>query len=727
MVTLTGPGGVGKSRLAYRLLEAHPVYTRSGVTVELANLRDAELVARTVATAFGISDTGSKTPLDLLAEHLQDRAALLYLDNCEHLLDAVAEFVIDLLARVPRIRVLASSRQPLGVPGERVLPVQPLSVPSSDPRLIQPADTYDAMVLFEHRARAVVPDFALNDDNRDDVAQICRHLDGIPLAIELAAVRLRALGVSELASRLGDAFDLLTSGGRLAPERHQTLRATIDWSYDLCTEAEQTMWARASVFAGGFGLLAAETVCAGGPLASEDVLDALAGLVEKSVLSREEVGGRARFRMLETVREYGQARLAVSGEESALRERHRSWVLDLLDQARRSWFGPEQEAWSQRLRLEYPNLRTAFEFSLGRAEHAPATASAIGRAWYLWVCVLLAEGRVWLTRATQVSGAMPSAKAEVLAALGYVAALQGDAAEAEELAIECRRVADDLDDARLLAYSEHIAGLSALFTDPVRATSLLSGAVRRYADAGAEPELRIGAEIQLGLAHIFTAELDAARVLFEGSERFCISRGEDWERSYAQYGRGFVELADDRPAEAIALTLNAIRTKYSFRDVLGLSLTFDLLSWARAAEGSWVAAAKAMGAAHTSWASFGHQLFHSKHWLDRRRASETQIRDAIGDAGFEAAFETGRSLPIADFVQQVLAAAPNGRHPPDAELTRRELQIAGLVAHGRTNREIATELHISQRTVEAHLENAFSKLGFNRRAQLAAWISARPS
>src|SRR5215472_15259668 len=339
LVTLTGPGGVGKTRLALRAAAGVRRAFRDGVwLVQLDQLRDEALVAQAVAGALGLQDRAGYIPAAALAEYLAGRQLLLVLDNCEHLVDAAAELADQLLRAAAGLRVLANSRESLTIDGETVLAVPPLPVPESgQPLTAAGLGVFPAAQLFAERAAQVVPGFAVTEANAAAVAGICGRLEGMPLAIELAAARLPVLSAEQIEERLGDRLGLLTRGGRTRPDRQRTLRASIEWSYELCTRAERLLWARCSVFAGGFELDAAEGICAGDRLAAGRVLDLLAGLAGKSILSAEHRAGAVRYRLPEPLREFGQERLRESGEATALRRRHRDWHEQLAWQVDTDW------------------------------------------------------------------------------------------------------------------------------------------------------------------------------------------------------------------------------------------------------------------------------------------------------------------------------------------------------------------------------------------------------
>jgi predicted ATPase/class 3 adenylate cyclase/DNA-binding SARP family transcriptional activator len=387
LLTLTGAGGCGKTRLALQvaadLLEEYP----NGVwLVELAALTDPALVPQTVAATWGVREEPGRPLIQTLMDYLRPRSLLLVLDNCEHVLAACAQLAEAWVRACPKLRILATSREGLGIGGEQTYRVPSLSRP--DPQslpVLEQLQAFEAVQLFAERAGLSQPSFAVTEANARAVAQVCHRLDGIPLALELAAARVKALPVETIAQRLDDRFRLLTGGSRTALPRQQTLRALIDWSYDLLTEAERALLRRLSVFSGGWTLEATEAVCARAGIESWEVLDLLTQLVEKSLVGYEEQEGKARYRLLETVRQYGRDRLLESGEEEAVRERHRDYFLALAEEAEPQLRGPQQKAWMDRLEREHDNLRAALEWSFteeGGAEAALRLTAAL--AWFGW-------------------------------------------------------------------------------------------------------------------------------------------------------------------------------------------------------------------------------------------------------------------------------------------------------------------------------------------------------
>jgi predicted ATPase len=396
LVTLTGSGGVGKTRLALRVATDLRRAFGDGVwLVELDKIHDPALVVHTIATTLGVRGESGRCALAVLREALADRQVLLVLDNCEHLLAACADVADALLRTCPDLRILTASREPLGVVGETTMLVPPMSVP--DPRrppTLRAMAQYEAVNLFTARARSAVSGFELTADNYRAVAAICHQLDGLPLAIELASVRLRALSPKQVLDRLNDRFRLLSRGSRGLPDRQQTLLASIDCSYHLCTVAERTLWPRLSVFVDGFEIDAAEGICAGDGIPADEVVGLVAALVEKSIVLRD----GAWYAMLSAIGEYGQARLRDCGEYPRLRRRHRDWYEALLHRADTEWISTRQVYWLVRLEREHPNLRAALDFCLsepGEAQAALRIAVALPGV-YWWARGLPGYGRHWL-------------------------------------------------------------------------------------------------------------------------------------------------------------------------------------------------------------------------------------------------------------------------------------------------------------------------------------------
>lgn len=728
LVTLTGVGGVGKTRLGLRVAhDLRRAFPDGVFLVELADLKDPDLLPHTLMDVLGIREQAVRGQ-SALTDFLRPRNTLLVLDNCEHLLEATAVLVDQLLRAAPKLRILATSRQALMIAGEHVYPVPTLPVPESDVRLAPGVATqFAAVSLFAARAAAVVPGFEITPENEAAVIQLCQRLEGIPLAIELAAVRLRVLAVEELAHRLDRRFEMLREGSRNLPERHQTLQALIDWSHELCTPAEQALWARASVFAGGFGLDALEAVCADESLTEAAMLDTLAGLTDKSIMLRGEHGGRVRFRMLETIREYGQARLQATGHEAEVQRKHRDWYAQLIEKAAAEWFGPEQENWARLLRAEHPNVRTALEFCLTTPGEARVGLRMAGLPWFLWAALgYMTEGRLWLDRALTLDQEASHERVWALGTAADIAVFQGDGAAATALIDGAHELAQRLSDTRGLAYTTHLLGLRQLGSDPAAAIPVLVEALELYACVDVPADYPNSLRPALAMAYLLSGDLDSAADVVAVACAECEQAGERWLLSYAMWAKGSLQLLKGELEEAEADLCEALRLTRFTPDSLGLAFILDVLSWTAAAKGDGERAAVLLGAADRVWKTIGVALFGAQHLLARRQQFQEMARQQVGTAGYEAAFDRGSQLPVDDIVAFALRERrPSTGARPHAEspLTAREREVAHLVAQGMSSKDVAATLVISRRTVDVHVEHIFAKLGFNSRAQIATWVA----
>lgn len=489
LLTLLGTGGAGKTRLALQVaaecLDALP----DGVWLaELAPIADPSLVPQTVASALGVREPG-RPAVEALVDFLRPKSLMLVLDNCEHLLTASAELCEHVLRHSPGLRILATSREVLGVSGERSYAVPPLALPDSEhPGSPEEMNQYAAVRLFVERATQYRPGYALTQANMRAVAEICRRLDGIPLAIELAAARIKVLSVEQIAERLGDRFRLLTGGARAGLPHHQTLRAAMDWSHDLLSDDERRLFRRLSVFAGGFTLDAAEGTCAGDGLEAPQMLDLLAHLVDKSlVLADELAGGGTRYRLLETVRQYALDRLIESGEAGGVRDRHRAFFLSLAEDAELELHGPRQQTWLDRLDAEHGNLRAALEWSRASSEGAEIGLRLAGALWWFWeVRGYWTESRQWLEELlTRAPHAPAAVRVKATNAASSLALSQGDFLRAEALADQSLGLSRELGDKRATASCLIIMGIRACqLNDFQRAESLGGESLQLSREAG---------------------------------------------------------------------------------------------------------------------------------------------------------------------------------------------------------------------------------------------------
>lgn len=595
LLTLTGPGGVGKTRLAGHLAaRAHSAFADGVVFVGLASLADPSLVVPTIARAVGLREGAQTAPGEVLSEYLRDKSVLLVLDNCEHLLPA-APRIAELLSVCPGLRILATSRSRLAVRAERTHLVEPLAVPESgaptDLALISDAP---AVRLFLARAQDADPEFALTPDNAEEIAEISRRLSGLPLALEVAAARVRFLGSRQLLARLDEVLGL--RGARDLPERQRTLRATLDWSHDLLTPAQQVLFHRLAVFTGGFDLEAADAVGAGGVLTPDVVLPSLESLWEQALVRTAAVSGSAgmRYGMLEPVRQYALERLADSGEEDRTRASHAAWCLTLAERVEPELSGSEQSRWLEVLEAEHGNFRAALAETLGRTEDDAVLRLAVALRLFWYVRGHLQEGRRWLqTALTACPSAAPPLRGAALVALGHIAVKQGDIAAAEsyyaqalvlartsastsataaatgglavvalwtgsqERAARLSRQSIALwrqdGDASGLASALNVAGLVEIQRGRHRDAGVLLEEGLMVSQAAGDEGLTAAHLNKLGWCRLEDARLDAAARYFGGALSRCARLGERWLAADCLDGLARVSLAQSRPARAARL------------------------------------------------------------------------------------------------------------------------------------------------------------------------------
>ncbi|MPY63579.1 LuxR family transcriptional regulator, partial [Streptomyces spongiae] len=663
LLTLTGVGGVGKTRLALEAAVAARRGFADGVwLVDLAPVRDPSAVASATATALGVPDLGARPVLDQLTGHLARRRALIVLDNCEHLVDACAELAEALLSGAPGLRILATSRRTLGIGGEHVCTVPPLSVPD------------EAVELLLDRASAIRPEFRVTEANRDTVTRLCARLDGLPLAIELAASRLRTLTVEQVTDRLEDRFALLTGGSRTARPRQRTLRALIDWSYELCSPAERLLWNRLSVFAGGFDLDAAEGVCSGDGVPREDVLDLVDRLVAQSVVLSTAHEGTARYRMLETIRQYGRRRLAESGptEERRLLRRHRDHFRALAEHLAAHWYGPGQEEALTRLRTEHGNLRVALEYGGGEPtvdDDAQASLALVAALRYHWCADgFLGEGRRRIDRALAGAPEPTPARARALWVAAWAALLQGDHDSADRRLDEAEELGERLDDTVVRAYVRGLRGTSALFR------GRLEEAASRYEDAvAAQTAAGEGTGVLFSLFQLVVARAHLGDPRAEDTGRHAVAtaeaHGERWCRSYALWALGHDAWVRGDPESGMALTRAALEIQRGFNDYVGVALMLELFAWITASDGDHGRAARVLGCVRALWQDVGTTISaFGPHLAEHHVRCEEASAGALGPAAYEEALAEGAAY---DRPERAIAYAlgtgpdtPTGRATP---------------------------------------------------------------
>jgi predicted ATPase/DNA-binding CsgD family transcriptional regulator len=728
LVTVTGPGGVGKTRLALDVASDLREAFGDGVWfVALAPLADPALVPAAIAGALGVREAGDRPLPERLAGFLAHRAALLVLDNFEHL-TAAAPLLADLLAACPGLTLLVTSRVVLHLSGEQRFPLPPLALPDEDSqtarRLQEDRETVTreigksaAVQLFVARAQAAHPDFALTDDNAAAVAAICVGLDGLPLAIELAAARSSDLPPAALRARLERRLPLLTGGPRDVPQRLRTMRDAIAWSYDLLSEEQRAMFRRLAVFTGGATLEAAAAVAGGG----EDVLDGISSLVASSLLRREtEPGGEPRYLMLETLREFGLERLEAAGEDAEIRRRHADFFIAFGEQGHPKHFGPFTGIDRRLLQLEdeQPNLRAALAFmaDTGDADGVLRLAGALALFWMRRGH--LREGPRWLEWAlAHTPEVQTGARCRALAGLGSLRVAQGEYEQAESLARAALAIAEAIDDQEIAAHAIHVLGLvaeaqqrwedaEALFTDALARYRVLD----EWVSEAVVLQLLSGVVYNRGNPDLATQHADASLTRFR-----TLGYASGTAMALGRLARLARERGDAHEAAMAyheALGLSASRNDHWYI-MLALAGLTELASAHRQAS----AAATLLGSIDALVQDAGGALLPSAR-VNYDRAT-TATGAALGEKRFAALRAAGRQLALVEvFAIAAAVAVPAGT--AGNVLTLREHDVLRLVAQARTDREIAAALFLSPRTVNAHVASILGKLGVaNRRAAAA--------
>jgi predicted ATPase/class 3 adenylate cyclase len=655
LLTLTGSGGCGKTRLALQVAAEVAEQFADGVwLVELAALADAALVPQSVATALGVREEPGRSLTTTLTEYLRPRSLLLVLDNCEHLLAACAQLADALLRACPKLRIVTSSREGLGIVGEQTYRVPSLAVP--DPRDASPVERLlevEAIQLFSDRARLSQPSFAVTEANVPAVVEVCHRLDGIPLAIELAAARVKALPVEQLATRLDDRFRLLTGGSRTALPRQQTLRALIDWSYDLLSGEERTMLRRLSVFAGGCTLAAAEAVGAGEAIEEWAVLDLLTGLVEKSLVLYEEQQGEGRYRLLETVRQYARDRLLESGEGEAARDRHLQFSVKLAEEAEPWLRKAEQPQWLDLLETEHDNLRVALEWSQGEGWEAGLRLAA-DLMWFWFYRNHWREGRRQLEGVLTHPEAISSRStyARALSRLCLLLYALGDYEALRPRLDESIALARELDDTWHLVFLLFVVGLEASPRgDTEKATAAWLEGLALARKLG-DPWLLAQALVGQGLRALYAGEYDEAATTLEEAARLAKEAGDRWlialtlaNLASVLVTRGEYEQAGPVLAESITLFL-----KSGERGVLAACL--EITAGVYAARQQPERAARLLGAAEVRREATGYPVEASERFLYERHVAAA--RSQLSAEAFASAWAEGRAMAFDDAIALAL-------------------------------------------------------------------------
>jgi predicted ATPase/DNA-binding CsgD family transcriptional regulator len=728
LLTLTGPGGVGKTRLALSAVAAvADGFADAATVVPLAPIRDSVLVATAVTQAVGLREASNEPLIERLKAVLRDKHHLLVLDNFEHVCDA-APFVADLLLSCPLLHILVTSRVRLRLSAEHEFPVPPLALAQANEQTHVHEHREAASVrLFVTRAQAVRPDFALTDESAQVVSEICRRLDGLPLAIELAAVRVKMLPPAALLARLERRLPLLSGGGPDLPRRQQAMRNAIAWSYDLLTAEEQRLFRRLGVFVGGFTLEAAAAVCGDADEAIAS-LDGIMSLLDKSLLQlAADTTGEPRYVPLETIREFALERLEESGEDGTIRDRHARWCLALAEAAEPDLSaGRNQRSWAKRLDADLPNLRTAIAWFL-RQDNAAAALRLCAATEEYWVRRRnYAEVRGWVQEALTLAPDAPASDRGLARFIQvYAAMVLNDLDVAASVASEALTEASASDDPLQLglAYT-NLAVVREHRGEGELSVAAYTEALRLFREAGHSYWVA-GAQIELGDRLSWCGDLAAAVPLLDEALAMLRQAGDSWSLTMGFGQRAFAALAQGDSTSAAGLFtegLDAALADEMERCALGAVAGLAGVALARGEAGR---AARLLSAVEAGQQRLGvGRIAHAMHV--ERLTSEVRAR--LTEPAFGAAWDEGRILSFADAVTEAraiaasIAARPRPTLPGarGSGLTPRESDVLRLLVEGRSDREIGEALFIGTRTVQTHVGNLFAKLGVNARAEAAA-------
>jgi predicted ATPase/DNA-binding SARP family transcriptional activator/DNA-binding CsgD family transcriptional regulator len=739
LLTLTGAGGSGKTRLALEVArELVGAYPDGVWLAELASLSEGEFVAQSVAEAVGVPGQPSRPLTDTLVDALRTKKMVLIFDNCEHLIDDVASLVALLLDSCPRLRILATSREALGAVGEVIWPVSLLSVPDlRRAPTVEQLEGYEAVRLFVDRARQRAPTFALRSENAQAVAQICVQLEGWPLAIELAAARIKMLPPKALLGRLEDRLKLLTGGPRESSERQRTLRSTIEWSYDLLEEDEKALFGRLSVFSGGATLEAIEAVCDALGDLSVDAFEGSSSLLEKSLLGQEEgAEGEPRLVMLETIREYARKRLGESGKQGVIGQAHAQYYLRLIEQVEPELkASPRQAEWLARLEPEHDNMRAALAWSLQEGETQTAL-HLVGALRYFWFMRgYLSEGRRWLQAALAASaGRSDAAVAKALVGIGAIAQSQGDYQQAEAFLKKGVALHRKFGDTRDLAGALNNLGNVALHQGRYEeATPLYEESLALWREEGEKYGVE-GPLGNLGNLALYRGDYERARLLYEESLELAREVGDKQGVALALGNLGAVAIHQQDYRRAMNLQAEGLALAQELGDMEGVAYGLEMMATAADAQGQVRRAARLWGTAEVLRESIGAPLPANERPDYNRQV--TAARSQLEEAAWLEAWAKGQAMTLEEAISYALekedtdpltTSAPGEPSTGQAlvVLSRREEEVAALVAQGMSNNQIAQELYLSEHTVKRHISKILRKLGLASRAEVAAWATER--
>jgi len=732
LVSLAGPGGVGKSRLALRIAaDLARGFPGGAWMVELAEVRDPALVGNAVVAALDLRDQTATEPLPLLLAYLRDKELLLVVDNCEHLLGAAARLVTEVIRAAPGVRVIATSREPLSVSGEQVIPVPPLELPAAHaaapPPLTQLRQN-EAVMLFSERAAAASGTFDLTASNQAAVVALCGRLDGLPLAIELAAVRTRVLTAEQILERLTDRFGLLTGPSRDALPRHQTLRTTIDWSHDLLEADERALLRRLCVFAGRFSLEDVEAVCTSSDVPATHTLDLLSSLVDKSLVTKEDAKGRACYRLHETMREYTRLKLREAGEQDVVERRCADYYVATCRQ-----FAEQNRyrllAWLEWMELEIDNIRSVLQRCLLHADFVRGIDLACSLSWY-WATRATTEGVRWLD---ELLASAPSGGGNAVVPgfayfiRGFLAVLQSDPAAARPAFDQAIPAAREVGNLPLLSHALSMASVAANMAGD-------RAAARRLLDES----LVVTTSIDDVAATVSLLQARALNGMFEGDVAAVSAAATEGARLSRAAGDLYsLEMMLLNLGVATLMAGDLDRSQPRFAEALGIAqqlddrvaqyCLLDALGCCAAAAGQARLASQLLGAAETVRTEAGATVIATLAPLVAQ--AEASAVAALGAARFEAEFTAGKGLRRDTAIRLALgqpdpAAAATSDDGSVAPLGKREADVARLVADGLSNKQIGARLFISERTVDSHVRGILNKLGFNSRAQIAGWMAS---
>lgn len=714
LVTLTGVGGAGKTRLAMRA--ANQYAEHEGIDrwfVPLESVQDPQRVPSAVLRALPLADQSARDPLEAVVAALRDIPAILVLDNCEQIIDTAASFTDEILLALPQLTVLATSRRPLELDGELVYTVPPLSMEAAS------EGPSEAVSLLVARARAADAAFELSPTEAEAAVELCRSLDGLPLAIELAATRLRTLSIAELASGLSSRFTLLRGGSRSAVGRQRTLRAVVDWSYELCSPDHRELWCALAVFSGPFDLEAAAAV---GGYTVEDVVDPLDELVAQSVVEADRETGR--FRMLETIRGYGRERADEEGRSPLLTRRHLDHFAAVAASSRVDWYGPGQTAVLARLRADRAELQSAL--TAATAIDTDAALAVFSDLCYHWaVGGFILEGRGWATRVLALPGGSATHRVPALINAAWLCLLQGDldeaAARLDEADSQTPGASLSADGVATIRVEIHRwRGTHAMFSGRPRDAVAEFEASIRAAQECDHPEEALLAQFQLttALSHLRVPE--AARAARDALS-YAESVHENWMRSHALWSLSLAAFVESDLDTAERFAREAITADRGFDDPVGECLMLEVLSWVDAERGLADRAALLLGATEARWRLIGSAItVHGPQLAAHHDRCVDELRRRLGSQRYDKLVgEGGHLVP-----DEAVAFALEPRTTVAGGLSAREREVAMRIRRGMTNRDIAEELVLSVRTVDTHVQRILGKLGFSSRAQIAAWYEA---